>query len=63
MTTPALPSLPGETLSPEQTRYLDGFFAGLRNRGLSFGDVAPNPAGGPGNGAGAALPGSPAEAP
>ena len=28
----------------EQTAYLDGLFAGLRNRGLSFGDVEPNPA-------------------
>ena len=34
----------GQKLSGEQTAYLDGFFSGLRNRGLSFGDVIPNPA-------------------
>lgn len=34
----------GQKLSNEQTAYLDGFFAGLRNRGLSFDQVAPNPA-------------------
>jgi ferredoxin-nitrite reductase len=35
---------PGAPLNPEQTAYLDGWFAGLRNRGFTFGDVAPNPA-------------------
>ena len=34
----------GQKLSGEQSAYLDGFFSGLRNRGLSFGDVIPNPA-------------------
>ncbi|HYE31381.1 MAG TPA: NirA family protein [Methylomirabilota bacterium] len=38
----------GEKLSPEQTSYLKGLFAGLANRGLSFSDVAPNPAAAPG---------------
>jgi ferredoxin-nitrite reductase len=33
----------GEKLSAEQRSYLEGVFAGLRNRGVSFGDVAPNP--------------------
>lgn len=33
----------GEKLSPEQASYLDGIFAGLRNRGVSFADVAPKP--------------------
>ncbi|MBI3417677.1 MAG: NirA family protein [Verrucomicrobia bacterium] len=37
----------GQKLAPEQSAYLDGFFAGLRNRGLTFGDVAPNPAAAP----------------
>ena len=32
----------GEKLSPEQLSYLDGIFAGLRNRGVAFTDVAPN---------------------
>jgi ferredoxin-nitrite reductase len=46
MTTATLPfqQINGETLSPEQRSYLDGLFAGLRNRGLSFSDVEPNPA-------------------
>jgi len=34
----------GQKLSGEQTAYLDGFFSGLKNRGVSFGDVMPNPA-------------------
>ncbi|HSH95159.1 MAG TPA: NirA family protein [Roseimicrobium sp.] len=37
----------GQKLSGEQTAYLDGFFSGLRNRGVSFGDVMPNPAAAP----------------
>lgn len=37
----------GTPLSSEQARYLEGFFAGIRNRGLAFGDVAPAPATGP----------------
>ncbi|MBN8248875.1 MAG: NirA family protein [Verrucomicrobia bacterium] len=42
-----LRSIAGTPLSGEQTAYLDGLFAGLRNRGLTFGDVAPNPAAAP----------------
>jgi ferredoxin-nitrite reductase len=38
-----LPEIPGGPLTPEQRAYLDGLFAGLKNRGLSFGDVEPNP--------------------
>src|SRR5436190_11374120 len=33
----------GEKLGPEQTRYLAGFFAGLRERGFTFADRAPDP--------------------
>lgn len=36
-------SIQGEKLTHEQTAYLDGFFAGLRERGVSFANVAPNP--------------------
>src|SRR5688500_11267731 len=44
---PTLPleGLPGGPLTGEQKAYLDGLFAGLKNRGLSFGDVEPNPVG------------------
>lgn len=31
----------GEPLSSDQTEYLDGFFQGMKNRGLSFSDAAP----------------------
>jgi ferredoxin-nitrite reductase len=46
---PAMAALPfdqinGETLNLEQRSYLDGLFSGLRNRGLTFADVQPNPA-------------------
>ena len=34
----------GEKLTSEQTAYLEGLFAGLKNRGLTFTDVASNPA-------------------
>ena len=49
MSTPKLPfaEIAGQKLSGEQTAYLEGLFAGLRNRGLSFGDVLPNPAAAP----------------
>ena len=33
-----------EPLTGEQRAYLEGLFAGLQNRGLSFNDVEPNPA-------------------
>ncbi|MBM3822398.1 MAG: NirA family protein [Verrucomicrobia bacterium] len=33
----------GETLSEGQGAYLDGFFAGLKNRGYRFSDLAPIP--------------------
>lgn len=49
MATPTtmLTEISGQKLTTEQTAYLDGLFAGLRNRGLSFGDVEPNPAASP----------------
>ena len=31
----------GAPISSEQEQYLDGFFAGMKNRGLSFADAAP----------------------
>ncbi|HTI68710.1 MAG TPA: NirA family protein [Candidatus Limnocylindria bacterium] len=34
----------GQKLTPEQSAYLEGMFAGLQNRGLRFQDVMPNPA-------------------
>lgn len=43
----------GDKLSPAQTAYLDGFFEGLRNRGLSFSDVMP------GSGPDSRTPGAP----
>lgn len=36
-------SIAGEKLTHEQAAYLDGFFAGLRERGVTFAQVAPNP--------------------
>ena len=33
----------GQPLNAEQTAYLEGLFAGLRNRGLGFADLAPAP--------------------
>ncbi len=33
----------GQPLNAEQAQYLEGFFAGVQERGLSFGDVAPTP--------------------
>lgn len=36
-------SINGDKLSAEQKYYLDGIFAGLRNRGVTFGDVVANP--------------------
>ncbi len=46
MNPPTLPisSIKGEPLNGEQREYLDGFFTGLANRGVSFADVLPNPA-------------------
>ena len=40
----------GQKLNGEQTSYLDGFFAGLRNRGFSFADVEAAPASARANG-------------
>src|SRR5689334_10288415 len=37
-------SINGDKLSTEQRYYLEGIFAGLRNRGVSFEDILPNPA-------------------
>ena len=45
----------GQKLSGEQSAYLDGLFAGLRNRGLSFSDVESNPAAQPAKAAAADL--------
>ena len=39
----SLEEINGQKLSSEQQRYLEGFFAGLKNRGLSFDAVAANP--------------------
>ncbi|MGZ8921389.1 MAG: NirA family protein, partial [Limisphaerales bacterium] len=36
-------SINGDKLSLEQKYYLEGIFAGLRNRGVSFADVLANP--------------------
>ena len=46
MNPPTLPisNIKGEPLNGEQREYLDGFFTGLANRGVSFADVLPNPA-------------------
>ncbi len=46
MSTATLPftEVAGQKLTSEQSAYLEGLFAGLRNRGLSFADVEPNPA-------------------
>ena len=45
MSTSTLPitTVAGSPLSPEQTNYLTGFFAGAAARGLRFGDVEPAP--------------------
>ncbi len=38
-----LTEIAGQKLNPEQGAYLDGWFAGLRNRGFTFGDIVPPP--------------------
>ena len=44
MSTPApFDSIQGEKLTHEQNAYLEGFFTGLRERGLTFSHLAPNP--------------------
>lgn len=44
MSSPApFDSIQGEKLTYEQSAYLEGFFAGLRERGVTFENVAPNP--------------------
>ncbi|MBI2948347.1 MAG: NirA family protein, partial [Verrucomicrobia bacterium] len=45
MSAPTIPftEVAGQKLSPEQSAYLDGLFAGLRERGFAFADAAPNP--------------------
>lgn len=44
-TTPPMPlpfqQISGQPINAEQTAYLEGLFAGLHNRGLGFGDLAP----------------------
>jgi ferredoxin-nitrite reductase len=49
MSHPTLPftEIAGQKLTAEQAAYLEGLFAGLRNRGLRFSDTAPNPAAAP----------------
>ena len=37
----------GQKLNGEQTAYLEGLFAGLKNRGLTFSDIEVNPVGHP----------------
>src|SRR5256886_11567912 len=44
MTTLPFTEISGQKLNSEQKAYLEGLFAGLKNRGLTFTDVAPNPA-------------------
>ena len=39
-----VPHVNGEPLNDDQRKYLDGFFAGLAARGVTFGDVQPGPA-------------------
>ena len=39
-------ALNGQSFNAEQKEYLSGLFAGVAARGIGFGDVAPNPAGG-----------------
>ncbi len=38
-----LTEIAGQKLNGEQTAYLEGLFAGLRNRGLTFANVEPSP--------------------
>ena len=47
MTPPPFTEIAGQKLNSEQSSYLEGFFAGLRERGFAFADVAPNPAASP----------------
>ena len=42
-----LPGLEGQSLNAEQAQYLEGFFAGMAQRGFSFGDLAPAPTSAP----------------
>src|SRR6476620_499579 len=46
MSTASLPieNIKGQPLTGAQRDYLDGFFAGLKTRGLKFSDVEPTPA-------------------
>ena len=46
MSHPILPfdQISGEKLTSEQHSYLEGLFAGLKNRGFAFDDVDANPA-------------------
>jgi ferredoxin-nitrite reductase len=40
-------ALSSQKFNPEQEQYLEGFFAGVSQRGISFGDLAPAPAAAP----------------
>lgn len=42
-----LDTIQGQPLSTEQQNYLEGFFAGVSQRGFSFGDLAPLPSAAP----------------
>lgn len=44
MTALAAPPSPGKDFSPEQQRYLEGFFAGISAGGVTFGDLSSAPA-------------------
>ena len=48
MSTLPIDQIKGEKLNGEQRSYLEGFFSGLQNRGIAFGDVMANPAAQPG---------------
>ena len=39
-----LQQIQGQSLNPEQQTYLEGFFAGIAQQGISFGNIEPTPA-------------------
>lgn len=43
MKPPAIETVNGQPINTEQRQYLEGFFAGVQERGVSFGDVVPTP--------------------
>jgi len=48
----ALTEINGQALSTEQHAYINGLFAGLRNRGVTFADIRPDPLAAPAQDAG-----------